>query len=243
MAGRLAPPVALPKRFYKTVSTAQVSGRTGIFLDGKPVRTPAGAPLTVPTDALARMLADEWQAQATHIDMTRMGAVRLASTAIDFIPQARDAVAEEIARYAGSDALCYFAEGPDALIERQTVRWGAMLEWAARDLQLEFVRTTGIGHKAQPSATLERVQRLAGEEGDFALAGLAHATALLGSAILAFALQRGQLDGDAALDLSRLDEVFQQERWGVDEEAAERTANMLVEARMLDAWFKALGES
>jgi chaperone required for assembly of F1-ATPase len=243
MAGKLAPPVALPKRFYKAVSVEQVTGGVGVFLDGKPVKTPAGATLTVSTDKLARLLAAEWDAQATHIDMTRMGAVRLAFTAIDFIPQARDAVAEEIARYAGSDALCYFAEGPDALVERQTVRWGAMLDWAARDLGLEFVRTTGIGHKAQAPATLERVRGLAGQEGDFALAGLAHATALLGSAILAFALDRGELDGEAAHDLSRLDESFQQERWGIDEEAAERTANMLGEARMLDAWFKALKAS
>ena len=116
-----------------------------------------------------------------------------------------------------------------------------MLDWAARELGLEFVRATGISHRAQPAATLERVAELAGREGDFALAGLAHATALFGSAILAFALRRGELDGDAAHDLARLDEAFQQERWGIDEEAAERTANMLAEARMLDAWFRALG--
>jgi chaperone required for assembly of F1-ATPase len=243
MAGKLAPPVTLPRRFYKTVSTAQVAGGVGVFLDGKPIKTPAGSSLTVPTDKLAGMLAEEWDAQATHIDMTRMGAVRLAFTAIDFVPQARDAVAAEIARYAGSDALCYFAEGPDTLVERQTVRWGAMLEWAARDLHLEFVRASGIAHKDQPAATLLRVARLAEQEDDFGLAGLAHATALFGSAILAFALQQGELDGPAAHDLSRLDEAFQQERWGIDEEAAERTANMLAEARMLEAWFKALRAS
>jgi chaperone required for assembly of F1-ATPase len=240
MAGKLAPPVALPRRFYKVVSTAQVPGGVGVFLDGKPIKTPAGSSLTVPMDKLARLLAGEWDAQTTHIDMTTMGAVRLASTAIDFVPQAHAAVAEEVARYAGSDALCYFADGPDSLVERQAVRWGAMLDWAARDLQLEFVRTTGIAHKAQAPETLQRVADLAGREDDFVLAGLAHATALFGSAILAFALQRGELDGDAAHDLSRLDEAFQQERWGIDEEAAERTANMLAEARMLDAWFQAL---
>ena len=172
-----------------------------------------------------------------------MGAVRLASTAIDFLPQSHAAVAEEIARYAGSDALCYFADGPDSLVERQTVHWGAMLDWAARDLHLEFVRVTGIGHRAQPAATLQRVAELAARESDFVLAGLAHATALFGSAILAFALQRGELDADAAHDLARLDEAFQQERWGIDEEAAERTANMLAEARMLGAWFGALRAS
>lgn len=240
MAGRLAPPVELPRRYYKAVSTGQVSDGTGVFLDGKPVRTPGGKALVLPSPPLADMLAREWDAQTTHIEMARMGATRLAFTAIDFVPGARDGVAAEIARYAGADALCYFAEGPRALVERETARWSPMLDWAERSLDLPFVRATGIHHREQPVATLLRVARLAEQEDDFVLAGLAHATALFGSAIMALALQRGELDGEAAHDLARLDEAFQQEQWGVDEEAAERTANMLIEARMLEGWFQAL---
>lgn len=240
MAGKLAPPVEPPRRFYKAVSTDQVADGFGVFLDGKPVRTPAGNALVLPNPALANMLASEWDAQATHIEMAKMPATRLAFTTIDFIGGARDAVAAEIGRYAGADAILYFADGPEALIERQMRRWGAVIEWAERALGVQFVRVTGILHEEQPAATLLRIARLAEAEGDFVLAGLAHATALFGSAILAFALQRGELDGPAALDLSRLDELFQQERWGEDEDAAERAAAMLVEAVMLDRWFEAL---
>jgi len=240
MAGKLAPPVEPPRRFYKAVSTGQVADGIGIFLDGKPVRTPAGKPLAVPSPRLADMLATEWDAQATHIEMARMPATRLAFTAIDFVGEARDAVAAEIGRYAGADAVCYFADGPDLLIERQTRRWGPVIDWAELTLGVHFVRVTGIRHEEQPAVTLLRLARLAEEENDFGLAGLGHATALFGSAILAFALQRGQLDGQAALDLSRLDEMFQQERWGVDEEAAERAAAMQVEAVMLERWFAGL---
>ena len=240
MAGRLAPPIELPRRFYKTVSTAPGKGGTAILLDGKPVRTPAARPLAAPTAALADMLAAEWDAQATRIEMTRMPAVRLAFTAIDFVPDARDGVAAEIGRYAGADGLCYFADGPAALAEEQTRRWGPVLDWAAQALDLHFVRVTGIVHQDQPAATLLRIARLAEQEGDFGLAGLAHAAALFGSGVLAFALRRGQLDGEAAFALSRLDEAFQQERWGVDGEAAERTANMHAEAMMLERWFQAL---
>jgi chaperone required for assembly of F1-ATPase len=242
---KLAPHVELPRRFYKHVSISADGDEPclNILLDGKPVRTPKGAPLTAPTRALAAMLAAEWDAQATHIDMTTMGAVRLAFTAINFVPQARDAVAAEIGRYAGSDGLCYFADGPAALIERQIQRWGPVLAWAEAELGLHFVRVTGITHKEQPAATLLRAARLAEREDDFGLAAIAHATALFGSAILAFALWRDQLSGDEALDLSRLDEAFQQEQWGVDDEAAERTANMRSEARMLERWFRALASS
>ena len=240
MAGKLAPPVEPPRRFYKTVATREVADGVGLFLDGKPVKTPAGKALTLPDSRLADMLAQEWDAQATHIEMARMPATRLAFTAIDFVGDARDAVAAEIGRYAGADAVCYFADGPESLIERQTRRWGPVIDWAEQALGVRFVRVTGIRHEEQPAANLLRLARLAEEENDFGLAGLGHATALFGSAILAFALQRGELDGQAALDLSLLDEMFQQERWGVDEEAAERVANMRVEAVMLERWFAAL---
>lgn len=240
MAGKLAPPVEPPKRFYKIVSVGQHPDGHGIFLDGKPVKTPAGAALVLPNPKLADMLAREWDQQATHIEMARMPATRLAFTAIDFVGGARDATAAEIGRYAGADAICYFADAPDALIERQVERWGPVIAWAEKALGVEFVRVTGIRHRDQHAATLLKLARLAEADDDFGLAALAHATALFGSAILAFALRAGELDGPAALDLSRLDEIFQQERWGVDQEAAERAANMLTEAVMLERWFEAL---
>lgn len=243
MAGKLAPPVEPPKRFYKAVSSGQHIDGYGVFLDGKPIQTPAGAALILPNPALADMLAQEWDAQATHIEMAKMPATRLAFTAIDFVGGARDATAAEIGRFAGADGICYFADEPEALIERQTRRWGPVIDWAEEALGVRFVRVTGIRHEEQPAATLLKLARLAEEEDDFGLAGLAHATALFGSAILAFALQRNELGGQGALDLSRLDEMFQQERWGVDEEAAERAANMLVEAMMLERWFEALRTS
>ena len=240
MTGKLAPPVEPPRRFYKAVSTGEVADGIGVFLDGRAVRTPAGKALTLPNSELADMLAREWDAQATHIEMAKMPATRLAFTAIDFVGGARDAVAAEIGRYAGADAVCYFADGPEILIERQARRWGPVIDWAERALGVKFVRVTGIRHEEQAAVTLLRLARLAEEQDEFGLAGLGHATALFGSAILAFALQRGELDGQAALDLSRLDEMFQQERWGVDEEAAERAEGMQAEAVMLERWFGAL---
>lgn len=239
MAGKLAPPIEPPKRFYKTVQAAPHGDGFGVLLDGKPVRTPAGKALVLPNGALAQLIADEWDAQATHIEAARMPATRLAFTAIDFVGGARDATAAEIGRYAGADCICYFADGPDALVERQVERWGPVIDWAEQALGVEFARVTGIRHQDQHAATLLKLARRAEEDDDFGLVGLAHATALFGSAILAFALHAGELDGQAALDLSRLDEMFQQERWGVDEEAAERAANMAVEAQMLERWFKA----
>ncbi len=169
-----------------------------------------------------------------------MPATRLAYTAIDRAPAARTEVAEEIMSRLGADALCYFAEGPDSLLEREVARWGPLLDWAERALGIELVRVSGLVHQPQPGATLARARELALDLGDFELTGLVNAAGLYGSAILAFALLRGELSGEEAFDLSRLDEAFQEERWGVDEEAAFRTSRLRHEAQVLDRWFAAL---
>ncbi len=229
------------KRFWKEAGVG-ARGDAGwpVTLDGRTPQSPGGRRLVLPSEALAALVAAEWAAQGEFILTATMPATRLAFTAIDRIADAREAVADEVAAYAGSDALCYFAEGPDGLIRREEEAWGPWLDWAESDLGLAFVRVRGLIHRPQPAQTVARVRALALEFDDFGLAGLAWAASLFGSAVLALALARGRLDGEAALQLSRLDEIFQEERWGVDEEAAARVEGLRAEARALEAWFRAL---
>lgn len=229
-----------PKRFWKTVTVERDGDGWGVRLDGRAPKTPAGAPLVLPTEAAARLAAEEWAAQGEVIEPAAMPATRLAATAIDRVARARTEVAEEIARYAGSDLLCYFAEAPAELAARQARAWGPWLDWAERALDLRLVRAAGIVHAPQPPEAAARVRELALGLDDFGLAGLALAASLLGSAVLALALQRGALGGGEAFDLSRLDEAFQEGQWGVDAEAAERAARMRAEAELLQRWFEAL---
>jgi chaperone required for assembly of F1-ATPase len=230
----------LRRRFYAAAEPGAVEDGFGVLLDGRPLRTPAGVKMQLPTPAVAQLVAAEWAAQGERITIADMPATRLAFTAIDRAPQHREEVAREVADRAASDALCYFAEEPEALVEQEVTRWGPMLDWAASDLGLQLVRISGLIHQPQPEASLERVRALALELSDFELTGLVVAAGLFGSAILALALQRGQLSGDEAFDLSRLDEAFQQARWGVDEDAAKRTARQRHEAQALEKWFAAL---
>ena len=150
-------------------------------------------------------------------------------------------MADEIASYAGSDALCYRADEPLSLVERQEQEWSPWLKWASEQ-GVALEPATGIIHRAQPGPSLDRVKTLALDLDDYVLTGLAAATPLFGSAVLALALQRGVLSGETAFDLSRVEEDFQESRWGVDEEAAERTQARRDEAVMLERWFKALAD-
>lgn len=228
------------KRFWKTVEVREGEGGWSVLLDGRSPRTPAGARLILPTEASAQMVADEWAAQGEFLDAATMPAQRLAATAIDRVSQAREPVADEIAAYAGSDCLCYPAEAPGSLVEQQAREWTPWLDWAAQELDVRLTCSVGIVHRAQDPAAVARVRELALALDDFALTGLAALTPLLGSAVLALAVQRGALSGEAAFDLSRLDEAFQESRWGVDAENAARTAARRAEAVLIDRWIKVL---
>lgn len=229
-----------PRRFYRIAEAAALDGGFGVRLDARWLRTPAGARLVLPTQALAALIAEEWAAQETVIDSARMPLTRLAFTAIDRLSVARAETAAELARFAGSDLLCYFADAPAALTERQEQLWVPMLDWAKQALDLDFARALGVIHRPQPAETLARVEAIALAMDDFALAGAVFTAALLGSAILALAVRFGALEAEAAFELSRLDEAFQEEQWGVDAESAARVARMRAEASSLGRWFVAL---
>ena len=228
------------KRFWKEASVAPDGEGHVVLLDGRAPKTPGHARMVLPTEAAARLVADEWAAQGEFIEPGTMPATRLAATAIDRVSQTREPVADEIASYVGSDLLCYLAEHPGNLVAEQTREWAPWRDWAATELGIHVEVTQGIVHLPQPPKSIARVRELALTLDDFALTGLATAVPLFGSAILGLAVQRGVLGGEAAFELSRLDEAFQERQWGIDADNAERTEARRAEAALLDRWFRAL---
>lgn len=229
-----------PRRFYRDVAVAEAAGRFEVLLDGRSVKTPKGGRLAAPSRPVAEQIAEEWAEQGEHLELAGMHATRLANTALEGVAPAREAVADQMAQYAGSDLLCYFAEDPAELVRRQEARWAPLLAQAEAEAGLRFVRAAGIIHQPQPGETLARMREIALAMDDFTLAGFAFASALFGSTVLGLALQRGWLDADEAFDVSRLDEAFQEEKWGVDAEAAERAEKLRAEARAVGRWFEGL---
>jgi chaperone required for assembly of F1-ATPase len=239
-----------PRRFYAAVGVERaagsgVDGAAGfeVRLDGRTPRSPGGRPLRLPTAALAELVAEEWRGQGDIIAYAAMPATRLAHTVLDVVAQKRDLSVEGVTRFGTADLLCYFAEGPESLVRRQEIAWLPLLDWAREAHGLTFVRSVGIVHRDQPPETLARLDAIVRATDDFTLAGLAFAAPLFGSAILALALRDGRVGAEAAMAASRLDEMFQEERWGVDAEAAARVDAMAVEAVMVERWFAALARA
>lgn len=228
-----------PRRFYKQVSVGVRGEGFVVLLDGRVVKTPAGRPLAVRTAALAEALAVEWDAQETRIEPASMPITRLVNVALDRTPGAREALADEVARYAGTDVVCYLADDDVELAGIEEASWAPLRAWAAETLGLALEPVAGVRARPQPEASLAAARAAALAHDDLRLTALAHATALLGSAVLALALSHGRLDAQGAFHASRVDEERQAQRWGVDAEAEVRAANLLEELIAVERMLRA----
>lgn len=213
-----------PKRFWKEATAEPCEGGFTVRLDGRPVKTPAKAPLVVPTRTMAKALAAEWDAQEGVIRPETMPATRAANSAIDKVGPQRAEVAALIAAYGGSDLLCYRAERPQALVARQAEIWDPLLAWAEARFAAPLAVTTGVIPVAQPEASLARLTEQVTALSDFELAAFHDLVAISGSLVLALALTHRQIAAEAAWDASRIDEDWQIAEWGADDEAAETAA-------------------
>ncbi|MCH2457588.1 MAG: ATPase [Henriciella sp.] len=240
MTTRKPTPPNLPRRFYKEAAVLRDGDKWAILLDDKPVRTPEKNHLATEHETLATLIAEEWAAQGDLIDPTTMPLTRLLNVSIDGAPGARDALADEVAKYAETDLVCHLADGPSELRARQDAGWGHWREWAGKKLDIVLVPVEGVIASPQPDASLKAARDHAASLDDLRLTALTWAMALYGSAVLALAVEQGELDALDAFDLSRIDETWQIEQWGEDEEAMEVVARRRADADAIGQLFAAI---
>lgn len=226
-----------PRRFWTAASVVPTEGGFAVHLDGRPVRTPLKAPLVLPTRALAEEVTAEWQRVEGKVDPSVMPFTRMANSAIDKVAPQFDAVAEMLAEYGGSDLTCYRAEQPEDLVARQSEGWDPLLAWAAATLAAPLHPTVGVMHREQPAASLAALSAAVHALTPFQLAAFHDLVALSGSLVLALAVTRGRLTAEEAWALSRIDETWQIEEWGEDEEAAEMAARKHADFLQADRFF------
>ena len=228
------------KRFYKTATAGEVEGAPAILLDGRPVRTPGRRLLAVPNPALAAAVAAEWAGQAETIRPEAMPLTRLVNTVVDQLPAKRDDAVTEVMGYGAADLLCYRHASPADLGERQARLWQPWLDWAAEALAAPLVTTLTVEPIPQPEASLAALTKAAEALDDWQLVGLHAATRLTSSLILGFAMARGVLAARPAFASAFLEELYEIERWGLEEEQARRHAVLEAELQAVEVYFEAL---
>ena len=233
----------LPKRFYKEAKAAPLDDGFTVLLDGRAVKTPAKSSLKVPTLALAEAMAGEWEGQGEKIDPRTMWLTKLANTAIDRVAPRRDEVIADIMAFAGTDLICYRADNPAELARRHIAYWQPLVDWAADTFGARLRVTEGLTHIAQDEDALAALRSALTGIGSFSLAALHNATTLTGSAIIGLALLKGRLDVGQAFDASHVDEAWQAELCGEDEDEALRLATRREELADTARFFALLGQT
>ena len=211
------------RRFYRTVDVREGQGTHALVLDGRPARTPGRNALAAASRPLMLEVAEEWARQGETLEPADMPLTRLLNAAIDGVARRMEETRAEIAAYAGSDLLCYRAEAPEALAERQRAAFDPVLDWAAERFGARFRVAAGVMHVAQPPEAMDAIRAALGAFDDpAALAALAAITNLTGSAFIALAVAHGRLAAERAWRAACVDEDFQAERWGQDADATAR---------------------
>jgi chaperone required for assembly of F1-ATPase len=206
----------LPKRFYKL---AQASDDNRILLDGRPVKSPLKAVLQLPNRGLAEAVAAEWAVQGDVVNPALMPFTRLANTAIDRATAERANILAEIEKYAGNDLVCYWADRPPELVQRQRAHWQPVLDWATDTLGTPPIAVVGLTHQPQPDAMLQATRQRIAALNNWQLTAIYLLTTLTGSALIALMQSAGQLAPEAAWAAANVDEDYQISQWGEDWEA------------------------
>ena len=229
------------KRFYTDAGVAEGDGGFTVTLDGKPIKTPSGRTVLVPVRALAETMAAEWQAQGEFIEPLTMPVTRFANSVVQGVVDNVIAVSDDVAKYLASDLLFYRAGHPEGLVAREAQHWDPILFWAAQTLGAHFMLAQGVMHVRQPDQAVAAA-RGALPADPWAIAALHVITTVTGSALLALALFHGVIDPDRAWAAAHVDEDWNAEKWGVDEEVATRKAAKLVDFQAATGVLKALNK-
>lgn len=227
------------KRFYSNAAMAETDGDFAITLDDKPIRTPSGRKVVVPVREIAEAVVAEWQDQKEFIDPLTMPMTRFANSVVDAVIDRVEPVTDDIAKYFETDLLFYRAGHPEALVAREAAHWDPILFWAADALGAHFILAEGIVHIRQPEPAIAAA-RAALPRDAWSIAALHVITSVTGSALLALALLRGVADADQVWAAAHVDEDWNSEKWGVDEEVAARRAARKVDFSAATRILKAL---
>jgi len=226
------------KRFWDQVTIRRDDAGHAILLDNRPIHLPGGGVLVVGPAALAEAIAEEWRlaggAKGGEMSFADTPLTRLAGTAQSRIAPGADQTIDAIARYGETDLLCYRAEHPVELVERQAREWQPWLDWVAQAHDAPLRVTAGVAHVKQHHDSISALRRAVAGLDPYALAALGIAVPAMGSLVLGLALAAGRLDAASAHALGMLDELFQETKWGPDAEALQRRRNVAADIALAE---------
>lgn len=186
-----------------------------IILDKRKLKTPKGSLFLAPNEALASMIAAEWDSQKEKIELNQMHLTTLTNTVLDNPGNMdKDSITEKMISFLEGDTLCFRMPEPEELSHRQNQSWDPVVQWFAHFFRCKVPVTQNVNLPPIDSQSKETLTRYFKSFNIWSLTGFIFATENLKSMILACALINRQLSVEEAIQLSRVEENFQAEKWG-----------------------------
>lgn len=212
------------KRFYDKAEAQAVDGGWQVMLDGRAVRTQGGRPQIVPAQELGQKLAAEWAGQGEKIEPKAFILRDLLDHAIDNVAPDPSQTVERLLRYAKTDTLCYRADPEDALFKRQQELWEPLVAALEDREGVNLERVSGVVARPLSEDTIETLRQRLAALPPLELAATDLMASLAASLCIALAALEGDADAGTLWDAAELEESWQADLWGKDEEAEERRA-------------------
>jgi len=235
---KLQNPEARRKRVYTSVAVVNEAGGFGISLDSWPLHTPGRTKLETSSENLADAIAKEWDDQVEYIDPASMPLTKLLNTALDRISPNMEAVVADLLSYLDTDLLCYRADGPAELVERQNSVWQPVLDWLADTHSVNLSVGAGLMPLSHPEESHGQAKKVLSALNTIELTAVQAVAGLTSSFSLGVALVKGKVSGAEVAATATLDEAWQMEKWGEDQEALDRITNLAGEVRSVEKFLK-----
>lgn len=198
--------------------------------------TPAGNPYSMPQEALAIAIRDEWDAQGDKIIPATMPLTQLMATALDLITKDKEKTQKGLAAYIPTELLCYRSEKPEKLVEKQKTIWKLYLDWCEETYGVQYKFGASVVPIAQEDKTTEKMTTAINAYDVMHLSALSSAVDCTGSLVLGLALIEGFKPAADIFEACELDINDQAERWGKDSVTTERQKNMIFDLEACERW-------
>lgn len=204
------------KRFYKITSVEKTDGGYKVMLDGKPVKTKSGRLLLAPNERIANAIMREWAAQVELIKPDTMPLTQIVNTCLDRVSVERGTMERNILKYLDTDLLCYRADRPNELVERQNMLWQRGLDWFEQRFSSTLLVTSGLFALKQPQEAHTAVSNYVRALPDDVFTILQIVTSLAGSLVLGLAFIERAITPEQVFSAMYVEEQFKEDLYDAE---------------------------
>ena len=208
------------RKFWKTIKVKKKSSNSyEILLDKNVLKTPLKKELIIQNSKIAEEIFKEWDQDTNILDTDDMIFYGIISTYIDKISNDRILYINDILDFVDTDLICYRATEPNDLVQWQSKNWDPILSNVENYINSKIDVFKGIMPLKQNKCIKFNITKFLTKFSDLEIIALHRITKITGSVFLSLCILNNDIIKEKAFELSYLDELWQAENWGYEEEA------------------------